>query len=393
MNAATAAVAIMVLAITLYACSGVADYGAGVWDLTAGGAERGRRPRALIDTAVTPVWEANHVWLIFLFVVCWTAFGPAFASIMSTLFIPLVLAALGIVLRAGSFAMRKDAARVRARHVAGWVFGIGSVLTPFFLGAALGAVLGGRIPPGNAAGNEVSSWWNATSMMLGLLTVATGAFVAAVYLVAETHRRAMPDLRRYFQVRACAAGGVALLLGVAALVALRADQRQMFDRIVGRSSALLALGVLALAAALLLAGRPAVRGMRLVAALGVAALVWAWAVAQYPYLLPFSMTVSAGAAAPATLHWVLVWFVVAVLVVLPALAMLYVLDQREVLAEDPTTSRPATPSSRVAAAAVAASGVAASGVAASGVAASGVAASGVAASSDGEQRHDGGPRH
>ena len=131
---------IMVLAITLYACSGLADYGAGFWDLTAGGRDRGRRPRELIDAAVTPVWEANHVWLIFLFVLCWTAFGPAFASIMSTLFIPLALAALGIVLRAASFAMRKDAARAHARQVAGWLFGVGSVLTPFCLGATLGAV-------------------------------------------------------------------------------------------------------------------------------------------------------------------------------------------------------------------------------------------------------------
>ena len=133
MTAATAVAAILVLAITLYACSGLADYGAGLWDLLAGGRERGRGPRALIDTAITPVWEANHVWLIYVLVLGWTAFGVAFASIMSTLFIPLALAVLGIVLRAASFAMRKDAARARMRHLAGWLFGIGSVLTPYSL--------------------------------------------------------------------------------------------------------------------------------------------------------------------------------------------------------------------------------------------------------------------
>src|SRR5262245_40566451 len=104
---AEACAAILWLAAMLYALLGGADFGAGFWDLVAGGAERGRRPRALIDRAVAPVWEANHVWLIFVLVVAWTAFPPAYAAILSTLFIPLTLAALGIVLRGASFAFRK----------------------------------------------------------------------------------------------------------------------------------------------------------------------------------------------------------------------------------------------------------------------------------------------
>ncbi|XVU22973.1 cytochrome d ubiquinol oxidase subunit II [Actinoplanes sp. CA-054009] len=340
MSAATAVAAVMVLVVSLYACTGLADYGAGLWDLTAGGRERGRRPRALIDTAVTPVWEANHVWLIYLIVLCWTAFGSTFASIMSTLFIPLALAVLGIVLRAGSFAMRKDAARARLRHLAGWSFGVGSVLTPFCLGAALGAIITGRVPLGNAAGGEVSSWWNPTSMLLGALTVAIGAFASAVYLVAEAHRRGVPGLHDYFRRRAIGAGVAALLLGVATLTALWAGQRPMFDRIAGRSWWLILLSLVALGVAFLLTGRGVVRGSRLVAAAGIAALVWAWAVAQYPYLLPFSLTVSAGAAGAATLQWVLVWFVVALVLIVPALFLLYLLDQRGDLGEDPLTSRP-----------------------------------------------------
>jgi cytochrome d ubiquinol oxidase subunit II len=340
MTLATAAATAMILGITVYACTGIADYGAGLWDLSAGGRARGRQPRELIDAAITPVWEANHVWLIFVLILCWTAFGPAFASIMSTLFIPLAVAAFGIVLRAASFAMAKDAAKARARHVAGWLFGVGSVLTPLCLGAAAGAVLAGRVPVGNAAGDEISSWWNATSIAVGLLVVATGAFVSAVYLVAEAHKRGIAGLERYFRRRALVAGGVAVLLGIVALLVLRADQRQMFDRIVGRSWALILLGVVALAAVLLLAVRGKVRGLRLVAGLGVAALVWAWAVAQYPYLLPFSLTIQAGAAPAATLGWILGWFVVALLLVAPALTLLFVLDQRADLGEDPTTSRP-----------------------------------------------------
>jgi cytochrome bd ubiquinol oxidase subunit II len=340
MTAATAVAAVLVLAITVYACSGLADYGAGFWDLTAGGRERGRHPRALIDAAITPIWEANHVWLIYVLVLGWTAFGAAFASIMSTLFIPLALAALGIVLRAASFAMRKDAARVRLRHLAGWLFGIGSILTPFCLGTVLGGIVTGRVPPGNATGNELTSWWNVTSILLGLLTVAVGSFASAVYLVAEAHRRGVPELHRYFRSRALVAGGAGLVLGVLALVALRADQQQMFQRIVGRSWWLILLSALALAASFLLAARGMVRGLRLVAAAGVAMLVWAWAVAQYAYLLPFSLTINAGAAAAVTLHWLLVWFVVALLLVAPALSLLYLLDHRSHLGEDPTTSRP-----------------------------------------------------
>jgi cytochrome bd ubiquinol oxidase subunit II len=340
MTWATAVAAVMVLAMTVYACTGLADYGAGFWDLVAGGRERGREPRALIDAAITPVWEANHVWLIFLLVLCWTAFGSTFASVMSTLFIPLALAVLGIVLRAASFAMRKDARRRRMRHLAGWVFGVGSVLTPFCLGTALGAVLSGRVPPGNTAGDELTSWWNPTSVLVGLLTVAIAAFVSGVYLLAEATRRGVPGLHDYFRRRALVAGSTAFLLSLLTLAVLRADAKEMFERLVGRSWILLVLGVLALAAAFLLATRRVVRRLRLIAAAGIGALVWAWAVAQYPYLLPFSLTVDDGAAATVTLRWTVVWFTVALLLVGPALTLLYLLDQRGGLGEDPTTSRP-----------------------------------------------------
>ncbi|GAA4610039.1 cytochrome d ubiquinol oxidase subunit II [Actinoplanes octamycinicus] len=338
MSAATAVAAVMVLAVTLYACTGLADHGAGIWDLTAGGSERGRRPRSLIDNAITPVWEANHVWLIYLLVLCWTAFGDAFAAIMSTLFVPLALGLLGIVLRAAGFAMSKDATRARVRHVAGWVFGVGSFLTPFWLGTALGAVVTGRVPAGNAAGNEVTSWLNPAALLIGLLTVAVGAYVSAVYLLAEARRQAMPDLLGYFRPRALVAGGAGVLAGVAALIALRVDNPQMADRLLSRGWPLLVLSVLALAGSFLLATGIRVWLMRLVAAAGIAALVWAWAVAQYPYLLPFTLTVSEGAASAVTLRWLLIWFVAALVLVIPALILLFRLDQRGELGEESAES-------------------------------------------------------
>jgi cytochrome bd ubiquinol oxidase subunit II len=279
------------------------------------------------------VWEANHVWLVLLLVVCWTGFGEAFASIMTTLFVPLTFAALGVVLRGANFAMRKEARLVRRRYLAGWMFGIGSLITPFFLGASVGALLAARVPAGDAGGDEITSWWNPTAVLVGLLAVALGAFQAAVYLVAEAEHRADPALRAYFRVRAASTGLASLVLGVTALVALRADEREMFDRLTSRGVVLLALGAVGVGVVAVLAVRGVVRRMRLVAALAIGCLVWAWGVAQYPYLLPFDLRIDAGAGAAVTMRWILVWFVVALLVVVPALVLLYVLDQRGELAE------------------------------------------------------------
>src|SRR5215212_7574540 len=114
-----------------YAVFGGADFGAGFWDLTAGGAERGRRPRDAIESSIGPVWEANHVWLILIFVVLWTSFSQAYASITLTLFVPLTIAALGIVLRGSSFAFRSEVHRLRTRRDFGAAFAISSVLVPY----------------------------------------------------------------------------------------------------------------------------------------------------------------------------------------------------------------------------------------------------------------------
>src|SRR4051794_37708492 len=133
------------------------------WSLTAGSGERGHRARALIDWAIGPVWEANHVWLIFVLVVLWTGFPAAFEAIFSTLFIPLSLAALGIVLRGAGFAFHTTARRLARRQLAERLFGLSSVLTPFFLGTVVGAVASGRVPVGNAAGDPVTSWLNPLS--------------------------------------------------------------------------------------------------------------------------------------------------------------------------------------------------------------------------------------
>src|SRR5579864_8141676 len=138
--AAAAAAGILLASVTSYAV-----LGGGLWDLLAGGDRRGRAPRALIEESITPVWEANHVWLIFDLVIFWTAFPHAFAAVMTTAALPLWLAAAGIVLRGAGFAFRKKASRLPQQHAAGATFAFSSLLTPFFMGTVVGAIAGGHI--------------------------------------------------------------------------------------------------------------------------------------------------------------------------------------------------------------------------------------------------------
>jgi cytochrome d ubiquinol oxidase subunit II len=328
MSEADAVAVVLWVAATLYAVFGGADFGAGMWDLVAGGAERGERPRALIDRAITPVWEGNHVWLIFCLVVLWTGFPDAFADIMSTLFVPLSLAALGIVLRGAGFAFRKTARRLSGQRLLGATFAVSSLLTPFFMGVAVGAIVSGRVP-----GDRLDSWTGATSFVVGALFVATSAYLAAVFLVHDARRVGDDELERYFTRRALAAGAVAGALAAGALVALRADARFLFDGLFESGLPLVILSAACGGAVLVLLARGRPRGTRPLAALAVAAVVWGWGAAQFPDLLPGALTVEQAAAPSGTLTAVLVVFGGAVLLVIPAFALLYSLQQRSVLDE------------------------------------------------------------
>jgi cytochrome d ubiquinol oxidase subunit II len=334
MSSADAVAAVLWLGVTFYAVFGGADFGAGFWTLVAGGGERGRRARALVDWAVGPVWEANHVWLIFMLVTLWTAFPEAFTSITSTLFIPLSLAALGIVLRGAGFAFHRVAAGERGRRLSETAFAVSSVLTPFFMGAVVGAVASGRVPIGNAEGDPVTSWLNPLSLILGALFVATGAYLAAVFLVSDARRFSDPDLVGYFAVRARAAAIVAGALALAGILALRSDARFVYDGLVGEGLPLVLASLACGVAALFQLWRGARRGARPLAVGAVVAIIWGWGVAQHPYLLPQELTIDAGAGAGPTLTAVLVVFGLAVVVVIPALALLYTLDQRSLLEEE-----------------------------------------------------------
>jgi cytochrome d ubiquinol oxidase subunit II len=323
---------VLFFGVTAYAIFGGADFGAGFWDLIAGGAERGERPRALIDHSIGPVWEANHVWLIFCLVVLWTAFSEAFASIMLTLFVPLTIAAFGIVLRGSSFAFRKAVLRTRDRRNFGAAFALSSVIVPYAMGSVAGAIASGRVPSGGVAGDPWTSWINPTSIVGGVLAVAVCAYLSAVYLVADAHRLGDPELAEYFRRRAVVASVVAGAVAFVGIFVFHSDAKYLYDGLTSRALPLVIVSAACGIASLLLLLRGATHIARLLSIGAVATVVIGWGVAQWPYMLPESLKVSQAAAPNGTLEAVLVVFVVAAVTILPALGLLYVLDQKTLLA-------------------------------------------------------------
>jgi cytochrome d ubiquinol oxidase subunit II len=318
------AAGVALLALTAYVVLGGADFGAGFWDLTAGGAERGAPVRAMIKRAMSPVWEANHVWLIFLLVVLWTGFPEAFGSITSTLAIPLFVAALGIVLRGGAFALKGEAATIAEARALGATFALASVIVPFFLGAAVGAIAAGEVPVGNARGDEWSSWTGTISILVGTLAVATGAHLAAVFLGADSRRAGKPDMVAAFRRRALGSGVVTGVLAIAGLLVVRSDEPALYDDLT--SSAGLACVLVSTAAGLVtlwLEWRERFELARYSAATAVGAIVAGWAVAQEPYLLPPDLTVHEAAASDPTLVALLVATALGMVVLVPALVWLF----------------------------------------------------------------------
>jgi cytochrome bd ubiquinol oxidase subunit II len=328
-----AVAALLVATIAAYALFAGADFGGGMWDLLAGGDERGARPRAAIDDSVTPVWEGNHVWIIYGLVILWTAFPPAFGAIMTTLFIPLALSLLGIVLRGVGFAFRHEAESRGSQRLYGALFAAASVMTPFFLGTAVGAVATGRVPAtGN--GDELSSWTTPTAVVTGLLFTAACAYVAAVYLVGDCRRRGQDDLVRYFSRRAVAAGLVTGGLAAVNLVLLHGSSPYLFDRILGPALPAVATSVAAGLAALVLLRTPRTWAVRLAAALAVVGVVAGWAVAQYPWVLPRSLSLQEASAPQAALYAEFAVLGLAAVCVFPAFGWLYWLQQHGQLTEE-----------------------------------------------------------
>jgi cytochrome bd ubiquinol oxidase subunit II len=314
--------------LTLYVVLGGADFGAGFWQLAAGRGPHAAAVREHAHDAMAPVWEANHVWLVFVLVVVWTAYPTAFASIASTLAVPLFVAAVGIILRGTAYALRAGTSSGRELRVLDTAFGLSSILTPFALGTVVGAIAVGAVPVGNAAGGMWSSWTGGVPIAVGVLAVVTGAYLAAVYLAADAARRGEAELERAFRRRALGMGVVAGVAAAGGLVVLHEDAHGLFEALVsgdGLPALLVSVGA-GLATLTLVAARR-YEAARYSAAVAVAAVVAGWALAQQPTFLP-GLTVAQAAAPRDTLIAVVVAVVAGAVVLAPSLALLFTLTLR-----------------------------------------------------------------
>ena len=326
MSLEAAVAAALFAGVIAYAVLGGADFGSGFFDLTAGGAGRGAEIRTLVDHSIGPVWEANHVWLIYVLVTWWTAFPGSFAATMTTLVVPLLLALLGIVLRGASFAFRKYSATLGQARLFGAVFATSSVITPFFLGTVAGGIASGRVPAAGG-GDPWSSWLNPTSVFGGLIAVGTCAFLAGTFLTADAHRGGHEGLAERLRVRSLLVGVFTGALVFAALVPINHDAPILSEGLAGRAAPLIVVSGLAGATTLGLLVRRRYAVARVSAVAAVAAVVSGWGVGQYPWLLPGEVTIAEGAGATATLQALLVVVGLATVIVVPALVYLFWLTQ------------------------------------------------------------------
>src|SRR5829696_505101 len=313
---------LMLVGLAAYAVLGGADFGAAFWQLGARG-EQGASLREHAYRAMGPVWEANHVWLVFVLVICWTAYPQSFASIFSTLTIPLFIAALGVILRGTAYAVHAGTAREIERRAIDSVFSLSSILTPFALGTAVGAIASGRVPIGNAAGDPLTSWLNPTSLLVGTLAVATGAYGAAVYLAGDAARAGLDDVAAAFRIRALGAGVVTGAIAFAGLAVVAYDADRLGDNLFAWPAvAAIAASAAAGLATLELVRRSRFEAARYGASAAVAAVVAGWALAQRPELLP-GLTVEEAAAERSALIVTVVGVVAGLAIVVPSLALLF----------------------------------------------------------------------
>lgn len=326
MSLEIAVAAALFVGVIAYAVLGGADFGSGFFDLTAGGSRRGAEVRTLIDRSIGPVWEANHVWLIYVLVTWWTAFPASFAAAMTTVVVPLALALLGIVLRGASFAFRKYSETLGQARLFGVIFACSSVLAPFCFGTVAGALASGRVPAGGHGGLW-TSWLNPTSLFGGVIAVGTCAFLAGVFLTADAARGGQSRLAERLRIRSLVVGAVTGAVVFAALIPLTVDSPTLSDGLTGRAAPLIVLSALGGAATLILLLRRRYGLARLTAVLAVSSVVSGWGLGQYPWVLADHMTIDEAAGARATLQGLLVAVGIAAVVVGPALLYLFRLTQ------------------------------------------------------------------
>ncbi|HEX4169924.1 MAG TPA: cytochrome d ubiquinol oxidase subunit II [Bryobacteraceae bacterium] len=297
MNAAMILAGVMLVALVIYSLLGGADYGAGFWDLTSSG-PREKDQRNLIAQAIQPVWEANHVWLIFVVVLMFSGFPAAFSSISTALAVPLFLVLLGIVLRGSSYVFRAYfAGSVRTQLYWGKVFSISSSITPLFLGIVVGAISSDAVLVTNGVSENgfFHTWFQPFPLIVGVLALSLFAYLSACYLTVETDDAV---LQSDFRNRALFSGFVSLMAAFATYVVAGNAAQGIRE---GLSRAPCVWWIEAAAALAALTAFQALwtrhyQRARIAAAAQVAFIVFGWGVAQYPYLIRPELTIYNSAA-------------------------------------------------------------------------------------------------
>ena len=321
MSLAEVPIVLVLVGLAAYTVLGGADFGAGFWQLTRGSGERAKAIRAHAHHAIGPVWEANHVWLIFVLVVCWTAYPGAFGTITTTLATPLFIAGIGIVMRGTLYALHAAAEPREARRVEVG-FALSSIITPFALGTVVGGIVSGRVPA-NGKGDVVTSWLNATSIAIGVLAVAVAAYLAAVYLAADAVRSHERDVEDAFRTRALVMAPIAGAAALVGLIVLRHDARPIFDDLTsGAGLAMVILSGICGVGTLALVIRRRYALARMTAAGAVVAVIAGWGIAQQPQLLP-GLTIEQAASGHSSLVALLVALGIGALLLVPSLGFLF----------------------------------------------------------------------
>jgi cytochrome bd ubiquinol oxidase subunit II len=321
--------------VALYTVLAGADFGTGFWQLTAGQGEHAERIREHAHESMAPVWEANHVWLIFVLTVFWTTYSAAFGAIFTTLAVAMFIAVFGILFRGGAYALRAGTLSVRESSLVDTVFSLSSILTPFALGAAVGGIASDRVPA-TGTGSLWSSWLNPTSITIGVLAVTNCAYLSAVYLAADAAGRDDDELENAFRNRALGIGVIAGAVAFGGLFVINGDDHNLVHSLLS-GTALIAViaSAVAGAAALALVYFRRFEAARFTAAAAVAAVILGWALARWPTILP-GLTIDQAAAGHDTLVWVVVAVLAGGAILFPSLALLFrlALTGRFAAAED-----------------------------------------------------------
>ncbi|MFI5301641.1 MAG: cytochrome d ubiquinol oxidase subunit II [Polyangiales bacterium] len=305
------AAATIAIVLALYAVFGGADFGGGIWDALAFGPRRARQ-RAAIAHAMGPVWEANHVWLIFVLVLLFSCFPRAFSALSIALFVPLHLALVGVTLRGVAFVFRKQAPDQRAF---GLFFGISSVVTPVLFGACVGAVSTGQL-----GRDATRAWLSPLSIAMGLAALTVCAYQSAVFLAHATDG----DLREDFRARAILAAIVVFVGATATLPLLRVSAPEFWSGLTsGPARLVVAFGVVASLVAIGALVRRSFAIARVASAAQTVAYVFGWAIAQWPYALRPSLTLHAAASPTSTIKFILATLPIGAALLVPSLVYLF----------------------------------------------------------------------